>query len=93
MRQKGVIKYKLFFFVENPSNWRKILQSLHLDSNIDFYQKFYQPLLQDRIKTIIATSWTTAVERTEKIIIEMAKPDGIPLNGKQYNCILKGIAS
>lgn len=39
--------------------------SLHLDSNIDFYHKFYQPLMMERIKTIITASWTKAVDQTD----------------------------
>ncbi|XP_031632663.1 conserved oligomeric Golgi complex subunit 1 [Contarinia nasturtii] len=57
--------------LEIPSNWPLILQSLQLSSNIDFYHKFYQPMMQDRIKAIITTSWTTAVEHTEKKICEV----------------------
>lgn len=61
----------VFRISEKPTNWKDILQSLHLDPNIDFYQKFYEPLLQDRIKAIITGSWATAMEATEKHIIEL----------------------
>lgn len=68
-------------FSENPSNWKQILESLHLGSNIDFYHKFYLPLMQDRIKTIITVSWTAAVERTDKNIREIFESDSSTLIG------------
>lgn len=74
----------LTLFVENPSNWEKILQSLHLSSNIDFYYKFYQPLMQDRIKTIITASWAKAVEQTEKNIREIFESSAATLNGNVF---------
>lgn len=69
------------FVVETPTNWKQILQSLHLSSNIDFYHKFYQPLMQDRIKTIITTSWQTAIEQTEKNILEIFESNALSLSG------------
>lgn len=57
--------------LEKPINWTDILQSLHLNPNIDFYQKFYEPLLQERIKAIITGSWATTMETTEKHIVEL----------------------
>lgn len=71
----------LNFCLENPSNWKQILESLHLGSNIDFYHKFYLPLMQDRIKTIITVSWTAAVERTDKNIREIFESDSSTLIG------------
>lgn len=58
-------------FAEKPANWKGILQNLHMDPNIDFYQKFYEPLLQDRIKNIITASWARSMTDTEKQISEL----------------------
>lgn len=71
----------MFFSLETPTNWKQILQSLHLSSNTDFYHKFYQPLMQDRIKTIITASWQTAIENTEKNITEIFESNALSLNG------------
>lgn len=59
------------FFAECPAHWKQILQRVHLNGNVDFYHKFYQPLMQERIKTIITTSWSAAVDQTEKNIREV----------------------
>lgn len=77
------ISFELVYsFTEKPQNWKEILHSLHLDVNIDFYQKFYEPLLQDRIKTIITASWATSMEETVKYISELFEEN---LTGKKIH--------
>lgn len=71
----------MFYNLENPSNWSQIIQRLHLNGNIDFYRKFYQPLMQDRIKTIITASWKTAIEQTEKEISKIFESDALTIIG------------
>lgn len=38
---------------EKPKSWDKMLQALQLPNNLDFYGTYYQPLILERIKTII----------------------------------------
>lgn len=40
-------------FAEKPQFWNKMLQTLQLPENLDFYGTYYQPLILQRIKTII----------------------------------------
>lgn len=78
---KKIYRCSIFSLTENPLNWKQILKSLHLDSNMDFYHKFYQPLMMERIKTIITASWTTAVDQTEKNIREIFESNTLSLIG------------
>lgn len=60
-----------FLFVELPSDWSQALQRLGLPSNLDFYQLYCQPLIRDRIKDIITTSWERTVEKTHAEITRL----------------------
>lgn len=55
--------------------------SLHLDCNINFYHKFYQPLMMERIKTIITASWTKAVDQTDNNIREIFESNSLSMIG------------
>ncbi|CAO1415921.1 unnamed protein product [Diamesa serratosioi] len=48
--------------IEKPRNWLKICQDLHLPVNIDFFKKFYQNLINERIEFIINISWTNILD-------------------------------
>lgn len=62
---------------EKPDHWKEILQQLHLRNGTDFYELFYQPLTEDRIKTIIRVSWTEAIEKSVTNISELLGTDAI----------------
>lgn len=57
--------------IEKPLNWLQILQNLSLPVNLDFYQLYYQPLMNCRIKEIINNSWNSTVECVNKKIQEI----------------------
>lgn len=44
--------------IEKPTNWTSICRKFFDSENFDFYLQFYQPLMHDRIRTIINISWT-----------------------------------
>lgn len=50
--------------LDKPQNWSKILQNLFLPPNLDLYQHYYQPLINDRIKIIISSTWELTVANT-----------------------------
>ncbi|XP_055640668.1 conserved oligomeric Golgi complex subunit 1 isoform X2 [Toxorhynchites rutilus septentrionalis] len=47
-----------------PDNWVEICQKLSLPVSLDFYNLFYQPLINSRIKSIIQKSWSEIVKDT-----------------------------
>lgn len=60
--------------VETPKNWPDICNDLYLPENIDFFKKYYQPLINDRIENIINIFWSTTLAElnveVEKLISE-----------------------
>lgn len=55
--------------IEKPSkNWNAICKSLYLEDDLDFYAKFYQNLMNERIKAIISASWTDILSEIHKEI-------------------------
>lgn len=76
-------------FTEKPPNWSTILKKLQLTTNIDFYQMFYQPLIHDRIKSIVKSSWSTTVLTTENELSKLLDADdnnwsGIKFESKMF---------
>lgn len=43
--------------ISKPTNWSEMCESLFGIENLDFYEKFYQPLILERIYSIINISW------------------------------------
>jgi hypothetical protein len=43
--------------IEKPKHWIKICKKMFELENFDFYLQFYQPLINERIHTIINISW------------------------------------
>lgn len=60
--------------VTKPKNWNLMCKELFDAENFDFYIRFYQPLVNDRIHTIINISWTNILSElrndVEKLIEE-----------------------
>lgn len=60
--------------IEKTRNYSKISQELFYVDNFDFYNRFYQPLINDRIHTIINISWSNILDEfrdeIEKLIEE-----------------------
>lgn len=50
--------------IELPADWTSSLQRLGLPTTINFYQNYCHPLVRDRIKDIIKTSWEKTVATT-----------------------------
>lgn len=57
-------KIFLVLILEPPPDWSYALQRLGLPPTLDFYQLHCQPLVRDRIKEIIKTSWEKTVDKT-----------------------------
>ncbi|XP_055548453.1 conserved oligomeric Golgi complex subunit 1 [Wyeomyia smithii] len=48
---------------KKPDLWEETCRQLSLDEDLDFYKMFYQPLIDNRVKTIIETCWLETVEQ------------------------------
>lgn len=77
-------------FTEKPANWLGILQQLQLSAKMDFYEMLYKPLVQQRIKTIVKSSWNAAIKQTEKDILIILNADEVNWTSK-YACICKNL--
>lgn len=60
--------FKRFFFAEKSPKWPSILLRLNLPSQLDLYNVYYQPLITDRLKEIIASSWSRTIDETQQKI-------------------------
>lgn len=58
-------------FSEKPKNWTTILQRLFLPANLDLYQFCYHPLISERVKEIISTSWQATIAQTQAEVNEL----------------------
>lgn len=67
---------------EKPAKWSSILQQLQLSAKMDFYEMLYKPLVQERIKTIVKSSWTAAIVQTEKDILKVLDSDDVNWTSK-----------
>lgn len=54
----------MFILPGKPPTWSAILETLHLPNDLDLYQFYYQPLINERVKQIIQRSWTDIIGRT-----------------------------
>lgn len=50
--------------VLKSKNWTNICRSLQLPDNLDFYARFYQQLIDQRLQEIIRSAWNSALEET-----------------------------
>jgi conserved oligomeric Golgi complex subunit 1 len=51
------------------SEWPRLCQNLHLPEDLDFYKRFYQHLVNARIKEIIRSSWQRTMAETQQDVV------------------------
>lgn len=71
-----------FCSIEKPKNWSTILQRLFLPSNLDLYQFCYHPLISERVKEIITTSWQATISQTQTGVNELMTSAQMSKKGK-----------
>ncbi|XP_058823697.1 conserved oligomeric Golgi complex subunit 1 isoform X2 [Topomyia yanbarensis] len=58
---------------EKPEQWSETCKKLSLTESLDFYNLFYQPLINARAKSIIKSCWSETVESNCNDILELIR--------------------
>ncbi|XP_053693589.1 conserved oligomeric Golgi complex subunit 1 [Sabethes cyaneus] len=58
---------------KKPELWEETCRQLSLDEGLDFYKMFYQPLIDNRVKTIIKACWSEIVQNNSVDILNLLK--------------------
>lgn len=54
--------------LEKDKNWSEMCEKLSLPASLDFYQHYYRPLINSRVRDIVRQSWSKAVSSTHNDI-------------------------
>ncbi|XP_037038519.1 conserved oligomeric Golgi complex subunit 1 isoform X2 [Bradysia coprophila] len=73
------------FAMEKSPKWQTILVRLNLPSNLDLYNVYYQPLITERLKEIIAASWSKTIEETQQKVDVLIKSKSKDLQVKIWD--------
>uniref|UniRef100_A0A903Z058 Conserved oligomeric Golgi complex subunit 1 n=1 Tax=Anopheles minimus TaxID=112268 RepID=A0A903Z058_9DIPT len=57
--------------LEKPLHWGTTIGKLGLPEGTDFYAKFYQRLINDRMQSIIKSAWTETVQQTRSDVLNL----------------------
>ncbi|XP_058451024.1 conserved oligomeric Golgi complex subunit 1 isoform X2 [Malaya genurostris] len=58
---------------KKPEQWNETCKTLSLPESLDFYNRFYQPLIDARAKSIIEASWSETVQTNCNDILELVR--------------------
>jgi len=71
--------------IEKPKNWSTICKDLFLPDNVDFYKRFYQSLINERIQSIISISWSNILKELNAEVEQLiAENDRVHRDMKHY---------